>query len=286
MFIIIYVLVKSIFHFLDDPCGDSGAPAEHVSLLRRICPSDLCTPSPYHSRTLDSEKQEEEPGLQPRETERNSSAVNYLPVRDHSRDRAEADVLISSLNRKRPHGGSSLAKVKRMRPEIADNRFDSTVTLHARPSARAVPVQPACVAGPLGMYSNSSRGHVTRIPWGFTSYTGAEVRPSRRASLESVWDLHGATGPHAFVDYSVNACKAAGLVHLARRRGETSNAFCAPPLYFPPAVSQETLYQRGWEFLHPHQGNRCRHQLPHAGFLAPSYLETCLSLTEKKRVQP
>lgn len=190
--------------------------------------------------------------------------------------------LISSLNRKRPHGGSSLTKVKRMKPEIADSRFDSTVTLHARPSSHTMPAQQACVAGPLGMYSNSSRGHVTRTPWGFTSYTGAEMHPSRRASLASGRDLHSTTDPHAFVDYSVNACKAASLAHLARRQGETSNAFCAPPLYFPLAVRQETLYQRGRDFLHPHQGNCCRHQLPHPGFLAPSYLGTCLALSEKK----
>lgn len=191
-------------------------------------------------------------------------------MRDHSRDRAEPDVLASSLSRKRPHGGSSLTKVKRMKREIADNRFDSTVTVHARPPSRTAPVQQAYGAGPLGTCSNSSREHVTRTPWGFTSHTGSEMHPPRRASLGSVWDLHSTT------DDSVNA----SLVHLVRRRGETS--FCAPPLYFPPAVRQETLYQRGGDFVHHHRGNCCRHQLPHPGFLAASYIGTCLSLTEKK----
>lgn len=260
----------SASHFLDPPCGHSGKPAENLSHFNRSCPSDLYTSSPCHSGTtkrkkLDWEKLEEPPNLHGGEklTEREkhkgqqTDTVKDLPLRDASGDRAELDVaLVSSLDRERPPECNSFIKVKRVK--------------HTHPSSHTAPVQPAYITDLSVLYPNSSRGHVTRTPGGFTPYPGAEMHPYRSASWESMWDFHETLDQHALKDFSVNTCKAIRLPLLAQRQKEAFNGFCAPP-HFPLALRQETVYLRGREFLHSHHENCCRHQLPHPGFLATSY---------------
>lgn len=174
--------------------------------------------------------------------------------------------LISSLDRKRRIEFDSFIKVKRVRQEIVDNQFDSSKTLHTHPSSQTA-VNHAYITHTSVLYPNSNRGNA----WGFFSYPGAKMHPYPSASWASVWDFHKKSDQHVLKDYSVNTCKANRLPLLAQRQKEAFNGFSAPP-HFPLVMRQETVYLRERELLHSRHKNCCRHQLPHPGLLATSYL--------------
>lgn len=287
--------------FLDS--SHSGKTAENVRHLNRSYPSDLYPPAPAscHSHATKREKLEqplnlhwkerlaekEKHGSQPTDTAKD------LPLRDKSWDRTpEADGRRSgSLDRKRPLECDGFITVKRVKQEIGEDRFDSSKTLHTdpspfgtphtHPSSRTVPVQHIKINDLSVLYPNGGRCNVTRAPEGLVSCPGAEMHPYQTASWEPMWGDHKRMDLHSrqnvLKDFSLNTCKAIRIPLPAQQQKEAFHGFFAPPLYLPLALrQQETGYLRGREFLHlrpeSHHLPRCRHQVPHPGFLATSYL--------------
>lgn len=178
-----------------------------------------------------------------------------------------------------------------MRQEIVDDHFDSSTTLrtdpspfgtpHTHPSSHTVPVQHINTSDLSVLYPNSSRCNATRAPGGLISYPGAEMHPYQTASWEPMWGVHKRmdlpSRQNVLKDFSLDTCKVIRIPLAAQQQKETFHGFLTPPLYLPLALrQQETVYLRGSEFLHPRHENRhlqhCRHQVPHPGFLATSYL--------------
>lgn len=276
-----------------------GKTVESVSHSSRSYPSDLYTSSPAscHSHMtkrekLDWEKLEQNPNLHwkdrldEKEKHRGhqTDTARDLPLRDKSRDQTVTPELdgrhCGSLDRKRQLECDSSIKVKRLKQEIVDDQFDSsnTVHTHMHPSSHTIPGQHMSVSDLSVLYPNNSRCNVTRTPGGLVSYQGAEMHPYQSASWEPMWDVHKRIDLHfrqkVLKDYSLNTCR---IPLAAQRQKEAFYGFLKPPLYLPLALrQQETVYHRGSEFLHScHENSHlhpCRHQLPHPGFLAGSYL--------------
>ncbi|XP_067451070.1 uncharacterized protein [Thunnus thynnus] len=289
---------------LDSTCGQSAyGERSEAGKTTKSHPSDLYTSSTasYHIHTTKKEKLRQLPNLNWKEKRDEKeehrhhqldSCLNVLPLKEKSRGHTVVTPELDgrhdtvSHDRKRPLDCGSLIKVKRVKQEVVDDRFDPSLLSMTRkdPSSNTMLVQHINTSDTSALHCYSSGCNVARAPRGVVSYPGAEMYPYQTASWEQLWTgfktMDHSLRQQLLGDYLLNSCKVIKMPRAAQKHKEVFHSFSAPHLRFPLAIrQQETAYLSGRKFMS--SGNESHHlhhchsatmsHLLHPGFLAASH---------------
>ncbi|KAM7399191.1 hypothetical protein PAMP_018477 [Pampus punctatissimus] len=254
-------------------CGQSAygktSETENMSHFKTSRPSDLYTSSAAscHIRTTKREKlgqllnrnwkkkmyEEEEEEEEEHRQQQLDACLKVLPLKEKSWDHTvvppEPDRRRDTVShdRKRPLECGSFINVKRVKQEVVDDQFDSSV-FSTDPSSHTMnTLQHINMSNTSILYCNCGC-NVARTPRGVVSYPEMypEMHLYQTASWEQMWNvlkrMDPSLGQQLFRDYLLNSSKVIKMPHAAQ-------SFSTAHLHFPLAMRHhEAAYfsRRKW----------------------------------------